>query len=88
MLLNHGEIIISTKIKNKLRTIEAQIVRKLKNSQARSKFTGSEKSVYFMKKCNRIFLHFISRFWRVELTWRRLLLVYLLACGRRLCWKA
>ena len=34
--------------KNSLRTIEAQIVQKLKNNEARSKFTGSykKKSVY------------------------------------------
>ena len=39
------KIIISTKIKNKLRTSEAQIVQKCKNSEARPKFTGS----YFKK---------------------------------------
>ena len=37
----HGKIIFSTKIKNKLRIIEAQIVQKLKNNEARPKFTGS-----------------------------------------------
>ena len=31
------------KIKNSLRTIEAQIVQKLKNNEARPKFTGSYK---------------------------------------------
>ena len=31
------------KIKNTLRTIEAQIVQKLKNNEARPKFTGSYK---------------------------------------------
>ena len=31
------------KIKNKLRTIEAQIVQKRKNNEARPKFTGSYK---------------------------------------------
>ena len=35
--------------KNNLRTIEAQIVQKLKNDEARPKFTGS----YFLKK-NRV----------------------------------
>ena len=40
-MLAHGKIIISSKIKNKLRTIEAQIVQKLKNNEARPKFTGS-----------------------------------------------
>ena len=36
------------KNKNSLRTIEAQIVQKLKNNEARPKFTGSykKKSVY------------------------------------------
>ena len=35
------------KNKNSLRTIEAQIVQKLKNNEARPKFTGSSyKSVY------------------------------------------
>ena len=36
------------KNKNSLRAIEAQIVQKLKNNEARSKFTGSykKKSVY------------------------------------------
>ena len=37
----HGKIIISTKIKNKLRSIEAQTVQKLKNNEAQPKFTGS-----------------------------------------------
>ena len=39
------------KNKNSLRTIEAQIVQKLKNNEARSKFTGSyKKSVYVSSK--------------------------------------
>ena len=36
------------KNRNSLRTIEAQIVQKLKNNEARPKFTGSYR-VYFMK---------------------------------------
>ena len=36
--------------KNNLRTIEAQIVQKFKNNEARPKFTGS----YFKKACNRL----------------------------------
>ena len=32
------------KTKNSLRTIEAQIVQKLKNNEARPKFTGSNKN--------------------------------------------
>ena len=39
------------KNKNSLRTIEAQIVQKLKNNEARPKFTGSyRKSVYMNYK--------------------------------------
>ena len=38
------------KNKNSLRTIEAQIVQKLKNNEARPKFTGS----YKKKACNSI----------------------------------
>ena len=42
----------TSKNKNSLRTIEAQIVQKLKNNEAWPKFTGSyKKSLYF--KCNR-----------------------------------
>ena len=37
--------------KNSLRTIEAQIVQKLKNNEARPKFTGS----YGKKACNPLF---------------------------------
>ena len=39
------------KTKNSLRTIEAQIVQKLKNNEARPKFTGSykKKSVYTIR---------------------------------------
>ena len=37
----HGKIIISTKIKNKLRSIVAQTVQKLKNNEAQPKFTLS-----------------------------------------------
>ena len=42
-------VLMSTfELKNSLRTIEAQIVQKLKNNEARPKFTGShkKKSVY------------------------------------------
>ena len=39
------------KNKNSLRTIEAQIVQKLKNNEARPKFTGS----YKKKACNQLF---------------------------------
>ena len=40
------------KNKNSLRTIEAQLAQKLKNNEARPKFTGSyiKKSVYFFFK--------------------------------------
>ena len=41
------------KNKNSLRTIEAQIVQKLKNNEARPKFTGSYKK---KKACNPIAL--------------------------------
>ena len=42
-------VLMSTfKNKNSLRTIEAQIVQKLKNNEARPKFTGS----YKKKACN------------------------------------
>ena len=34
---HHGEIIISTEIKNQLRTIEVQIVQKLKNHRVLAK---------------------------------------------------
>ena len=39
------------KTKNSLRTVEAQIVQKLKNNEARPKFTGSykKKSVYTIR---------------------------------------
>ena len=41
------------KNKNSLRTIEAQIVQKLKNNEARPKFTGSyKKNVYATKSSN------------------------------------
>ena len=40
------------KNKNSLRTIEAQIVQKLKNNEARPKFTGS----YIKKACTTILL--------------------------------
>ena len=53
--------IISTKskIKNKLRTIEAQIVQKLKNNEARPKFTGSykRKRVLFCKPLKIVLQH-------------------------------
>ena len=44
-------VLMSTfKNKNSLRTIEAQIVQKIKNNAARLKVTGSyKKSVYWMK---------------------------------------
>ena len=38
-----NEINFITMFKNNLRTIEAQIVRKLKNNEAQPKFTGSYK---------------------------------------------
>ena len=50
----HGKIIISTKIKNKLRTFEAQIVQKLKNNEGWPKFTGSYKKKRVTFICNAI----------------------------------
>ena len=48
MFRNYVLLLLYFKNKNSLRTIEAQIVQKLKNNEARSKFTGSykKKGVY------------------------------------------
>ena len=48
------------KNKNSLTTIEAQIVQKLKNNEARPKFTGSS---YKKKASTRFFLIRTSKFW-------------------------
>ena len=45
------------KNKNSLRTIEAQIVQKLKNNEVRSKFTGSYK-----KKACSFFIYYLISF--------------------------
>ena len=42
------------KHKNSLRTIEAEIVQKLKNNEARPKFTGSYKKGVYAKPINQI----------------------------------
>ena len=47
------------KYKNSLKTIEAQIAQKLKNNEARPKFTGSykKKSVYLLHFCKTLKLY-------------------------------